>query len=375
MLVVRDVAVEVGGRLTLRGASFDVRAGDKVALVGRNGAGKTTLLRVLAGDAAPKSGTVVRRGRLGYLPQEPRAVDDDAARRGIDHVLSGRALDEAVERLEKLRLAVEEDPSPAKVGRFGRAEDAFRAAGGYSADAEARSLVAGLGLTPDRLDLPLGVLSGGERRRVELARILFGGSDLLLLDEPTNHLDNDAKAWLMGFLRTYRGALLVVSHDVALLDTALTRVLHLDEAAIVEYRGTYSQYRTARRLDEVRLARLAERQQAEIRRLKSRADAMRGQTERRARTARTLDSRARRLQAEAVSAVKSERVRKVRFPAPPRGGRVALEVTGLTKSYGGPPVFGDVEFAVERGERLLVMGLNGAGKTSLLRILAGETAS
>src|SRR5205823_1736398 len=128
--------------------------------------------------------------------------------------------------------------------------------------------------------------------RVELARILFGGTDVLLLDEPTNHLDNDAKGWLMGFLASYRGALLVVSHDVALLDKALTRVLHLDEGRLVQYRGTYTQYRTARALDEARRARLAERQQSEIRRLRSLADKMRGQTVKRARTAHALESRA-----------------------------------------------------------------------------------
>ena len=109
-----------------------------------------------------------------------------------------------------------------------------------------RRIVAGLGLPPDRLDLPISALSGGERRRVELARILFAGSDLMLLDEPTNHLDVDAKAWLMAFLRTYRGALLVISHDLELLDQAITRVLHLDEGELIEYRGTYSQYLVSR---------------------------------------------------------------------------------------------------------------------------------
>jgi ATPase subunit of ABC transporter with duplicated ATPase domains len=276
-------------------------------------------------------------------------------------------------RLEKLRLAVDEDPAEGNVARFARAEDAYRASGGYAAEAEVRRIAAGLGLAGGRLDLPVAVLSGGERRRVELARILFAGSDVLLLDEPTNHLDNDAKAWLMTFLRGYRGALLVVSHDVELLDAALTRVLHLDDSRIVEYRGTYSRYRTARRLEEARLARLAERQQDEIRRLKALADKMRGQTVKRARVAGSLDSRVRRLRAEAVGPVRRERTYRVRFPAPPRSGRVALEADGLAKSYGGPPVFEDVSFAVERGERLLVMGLNGAGKTSLLRIVARQT--
>src|SRR5437764_14180765 len=151
VLVARGLSVEVGGRLTLEEASFDVRAGDKVALVGRNGAGKTSLLRALAGDAPAAAGSVVRRGRLGYLPQEPRSVGDAGARRALDHVVGGRALDEAAERLEKLRLVVDEDPSAHNVGRYSRAEDAFRHAGGYAGEAEARRLVAGLGLAQDRL--------------------------------------------------------------------------------------------------------------------------------------------------------------------------------------------------------------------------------
>ena len=125
----------------------------------------------------------------------------------------------------------------------------------------------GLGLAADRLDLPINALSGGERRRVELARILFADDDLLLLDEPTNHLDVDAKEWLMGFLRSFRGALLVISHDLALLDQAITRILHLDEGELIEYKGTYSQYLVARQEDEARQAKLAVRQESEIRRL------------------------------------------------------------------------------------------------------------
>jgi ATPase subunit of ABC transporter with duplicated ATPase domains len=373
VLQARDLSVEVGGRLTLSEASFTVRAGDKVGLVGRNGAGKTSLLRVLGGEAPAAGGSIVRQGALGYLPQDPRPHGAGVDATGLSHVLSGRGLDEAARRLEKLRTAMEEDPSERNIARYGRAEDAFRAHGGYAAESQVRTIVAGLGLAADRVDLPITVLSGGERRRVELARILFAGSDVLLLDEPTNHLDGDATSWLMSFLAGYRGALLVVSHDLDLLDQAITRVLHLDDGRIVEYKGTYSQYRTARAADEERLARLGERQQAEIRRLGSLADAMRHQTAKRARTAKSLDKRVSRLRAVAVSAAGHERRYKVRFPAPPRTGRVVLEATGLAKRYGGPPVFTDIGFTVERGRRLLIMGLNGAGKTSLLRILAGVT--
>jgi ATPase subunit of ABC transporter with duplicated ATPase domains len=179
----------------------------------------------------------------------------------------------------------------------------------------------------------------------------------------------------MRFLASYRGAVVVVSHDIALLDASITRVLHLGPEGISEYRGTYSAYLEARAKDEERLTTLAARQDAEIHRLKTLADSMRGQTAKRARKAKTLDTRVAKLRATKIEAPKHERRVRFRFPDPPHSGRTLLVADGLAKSYGGPPVFRDVSFDVERGERLLVMGLNGAGKTSLLRILAGESAA
>ena len=372
-LEVRDLSVEAGGATVVQDLSFTLRAGDKVGVVGRNGAGKTSTLKVLAGEAPPAAGAVERRGALGYLRQDPRQHRDDDATSGLEYILSARDLVERSRGLEKVRIQLEEDPSDRNVRRFSRLEDEYRDLGGYRAESEVRTTTAGLGLAQDRLSLPVGALSGGERRRLELARILFGGSDLLLLDEPTNHLDVDAKHWLMTFLATYKGALMVVSHDLGLLDASITRILHLDRDGVVEYRGTYSQYRTARTKDEVRLTALAGRQEQEIRRLKTLADSMRGQTAKRARKAKTLDTRAARLEANKVTGPSRERTVRFRFPEPPHCGRTVLRAEGLTKGYGGPAVFEDVTFDVERGERLLIMGLNGAGKTSLLRILIGET--
>jgi ATPase subunit of ABC transporter with duplicated ATPase domains len=378
MLAVRELAVEVGGVVTLAGANFTVRAGDKVGLTGRNGAGKTSLLRVLAGDQPPLRGVVQLSGGLGYLSQDPRIGDVDERASALTHVLSGRGLDQATIRLEKLRLAVEEQATTQAIERYSRAEERFRLEGGYGAESEAYRLADGLGLSQGRLDLPLGALSGGERRRVELARILFAGSDVLLLDEPTNHLDTDAKGWLLEFLRRYRGALLVISHDLDLLDESITRVLHLerhgndDTGTLTEYRGTYSQYLAGRERDEAQQRRQADREQAEIHRLSSLADSMRHQTAKRARIAKSLDTRVTKLVGAAIEGPAARRDLRVRFPEPPTAGRTVLEVDDLARSYGPVDVFDSVTFSVERGERLLVMGLNGAGKTSLLRILAGQ---
>jgi ATPase subunit of ABC transporter with duplicated ATPase domains len=372
VLQVRNLAIDVAARRVLTGADFTVGTGDKVGLVGRNGAGKTSLLKVLAGEDDPAAGLVLRRGSLGYVPQNPKPRAQ-ATHSALSHILSGRGLDRAAERLAQLHELLEKDASLANVQRFSDAEERYRLDGGYSAESDARCIAAGLGLKEGRADLALGVLSGGERRRIELARVLFADADLLLLDEPTNHLDSDAKAWLMDFLRTNRGAVIVVSHDLILLDEAITRVLHLDAGRMVEYRGTYSQYQAARKAAEVRLTSLAQRQQAEIKRLSVLAEVMRRQTEKRARTAKAIFARVDRLKAAQVTAPRHERKVKISFPDPPRSGRVALGVEGLAKGYGGPLVFRDVSFEVERGQRLLVMGLNGAGKTSMLRILAGES--
>ena len=378
MLQVQGVSVEVGGKLLVDDVSFTVMPKDKVGLVGRNGAGKTSLFKVLGGASEPAAGRIVRKGGFGYLPQDPRIEGVPDTRSAVTHVLSGRSIDEQLDRIERLRMAMEDDPNERNVARYSRAQDEFASTGGYAAESEARSIMAGLGLPVDRMDLPIGVLSGGERRRVELSRILFAGSDLLLLDEPTNHLDVDAKTWLLNFMRAYRGALLVISHDLDLLDEAITRVVHLDRPGedllgkVVEYKGTYSQYRTARAKDEERLAKVAQMQSKEIARLQAVVDRF-GAKATKAAMAHSKEKQIARLESQRVEVGAGDRSLRVRFPDPPPCGTTVITTEHLSKAYGGPPVFEDVSFDLGRGERLLVLGLNGAGKTSLLRILAGET--
>ena len=378
MLQAQAISVEVGGRLLIESASFTVMPRDKVGIVGRNGAGKTSLFKVLGGELEPKSGKVVRKGGFGYLPQDPKIDSGIEDRTCVMHVLSGRGIDDEMTRIEKLRIAMEENPNERNVGRYSTAEEAFRTTGGYGAESEARSMAAGLGIPNDRLDQAIGTLSGGERRRIELARILFAGSDVLCLDEPTNHLDVDAKTWMLGFLRQYKGALLVISHDLELLDESITRVLHLDRATetdvgnIVEYRGTYSQYQRSRAEDEARQAKKAVLQAKEIDRLQTVVDRF-GAKASKASMAHSIEKRISRLENQRVRGPQASRSMSVRFPEPPKCGQTVIKATGLCKAYGGPTIFEDIGFDLGRGERLLVLGLNGAGKTSLLRILAGET--
>jgi ATPase subunit of ABC transporter with duplicated ATPase domains len=378
MLQVQNVTVEVGGKNVVQGATFTVMARDKVGIVGRNGAGKTSMFRVLGGENDPAAGKVMRSGAFGYLSQDPRTSPEQEARSAIGHVLSGRNIDSDLARLEKLRVVMEKDPSDKNVAKFSKAEEEFTLKGGYSAESEARSIAAGLGLKEDRLDLALGVLSGGERRRVELARILFAGSDMLLLDEPTNHLDIDAKTWLLNFLRNYKGALLVISHDLELLDEAITRVIHLDRpdeddtGMVFEYRGTYTQYKRSRAEDESRAEKKALLQAKEVARLQEVVDRF-GAKASKATMAHSIEKRIARIEGESTGMRKKDRALTVKFPPPPQSGITVVTTKGLSKGYGGPAIFEDVSFDLGRGERLLVLGLNGAGKTSLLRILAGAT--
>ena len=201
MLVAKDLEVRAGARLLLEHASFQLASGDKIGLVGRNGSGKTTLTRILAGEGQPAAGTVTRTGPVGYLPQDPRTGDLDVLAK--DRILSARGLDSVVDRLRRAELAMADDSAELRdkaMAAYARAEAELASAGGYAAEAEAARIASSLGLPERVLHQPIRTLSGGQRRRVELARILFSDAQTMLLDEPTNHLDADSIGWLRSFL-------------------------------------------------------------------------------------------------------------------------------------------------------------------------------
>src|SRR5215467_9125763 len=227
MINATGLELRAGARILIADANLRVQPGDRIGLVGRNGAGKTTTLKVLAGEGTPYAGQVERRGPIGYLPQDPRTGDLDVTAR--DRVLSARGLDVILAEMHKLEVQLAEDPTDRAVRRYGNLEERFAGLGGYAAEADAARICSNLGL-PDRvLTQTLGTLSGGQRRRIELARILFAeagetGGGTLLLDEPTNHLDADSITWLRGFLSVHKGGLVAVSHDASLLDAVVNKV-------------------------------------------------------------------------------------------------------------------------------------------------------
>ena len=373
MLTATELELRAGSRILLAGASFRVANGDKIGLVGRNGAGKTTLTTVLAGEGQPFAGTVTRTGDVGYLPQDPRTGDLDVLAR--DRILSARGLDTTLRQLRETEgsmASVDDETRNKAMGRYSRLEEQFLAKGGYAAEAEAASIASSLALPERVLAQPLGTLSGGQRRRIELARILFSGAETLLLDEPTNHLDADSIGWLREFLRGHKGGLIVISHDVGLLEAAVNKVLHLDanRAEVDIYNVGWKAYLEQRETDERRRRRERSNAEKQAAALKSQADRMRAKATK-AKAAQNMDRRAERLLSGLSEVRVADRVAKLRFPDPAPCGRTPLMATGLSKSYGSLEIFTDVDLAVDRGARVVVLGLNGAGKTTLLRLLAG----
>nr|WP_231713262.1 ABC-F family ATP-binding cassette domain-containing protein [Arthrobacter sp. zg-Y769] len=357
----------------MEAVSFRVDKGDKIGLVGRNGAGKTTLTKVLAGEALPAGGTVKRVGDIGYLPQDPRTPDMDQL--GRDRILSARGLDVVSAQLKKCQDEMaSDDPkvSQKAMNRYDRLESEFLSAGGYAAESEAATICANLAL-PDRLlNQPLKTLSGGQRRRVELARILYSDAETMLLDEPTNHLDADSIAWLREFLKNHTGGLIVISHDTELLEATVNKVFSLDanRATIDIYNMDWKRYKIQRETDE--RARKRERANTEKKAgiLLAQANKMKARASG-ASAAQSMLKRVDRLMGGLDAVRANDRVAALRFPDPAPCGKTPMTAEGLSKSYGSLEIFTDVDLAIDRGSKVVILGLNGAGKTTLLRMLAG----
>ena len=373
MITAHQLEVRAGARLLMEDVSFRVGAGDKVGLVGRNGAGKTTLTKILAGEALPAGGTVTNNGAVGYLPQDPRTGDPEVLAR--DRILGARGLDDVVRRLRQSEIDMgSEDPTLREkaMRRYTRAEDEMQVGGGYAAESEASTIAASLGIEERILTQQLKTLSGGQRRRVELARILFSDAEVLILDEPTNHLDVDSVVWLREFLKSHKGGFIVISHDNALLEETVNKVMHLDANRMVMdvYNMTWHNYLTQRETDEKRRKRERANTESKAKTLTDQANRMRAKASK-AVAAQSMLKRAEKMMAGLEGERAVDKVARIKFPAPAPCGKTPLTATELSKSYGSLEVFTDVDLAIDKGSRVVILGFNGAGKTTMLRILAG----
>ncbi len=377
MISVQDFDLRIGPRELIHQVSFAVGPGAKVGLVGRNGAGKTTMMRLLAGvadeGAAEFNGKINRGGAIGYLPQDTSEGDRDQT--AHERIISVRGIDALLRRIQKAEhemATLEGDRQIKAMERYVRLDHEFTQKGGWAANGQAAQIASALKLDERILGQPLHTLSGGQRRRVELARVLFSEAETLLLDEPTNHLDHDSIIWLRDWLKGYSGALIVISHDVNLVRDVVNQVFYLDanRAELEVYRMGWDAYLKTRAEDERR--RRKERQnalrKAEV--LQAQGEKMRAKATK-AVAAQQMLRRAAELREVAGTERAEEKVARLRFPDPAPCGRVPLTAQHLSKSYGSLEVFTDVDLAIDRGAKVVVLGENGAGKTTLLRILAG----
>ena len=373
MIQASGLEVAVGARTLMSDVSFRVDKGDRVGLVGRNGAGKTTLTKVIMGGHPATSGNVSISGSVGYLPQDPRSGDLEATAK--ERILGARDLDVLVKRLRKAERQMaspDENVAAKAIDRYPRIEAEFVAAGGYAAESEAYAIAANLGLDEDLVNQEIGTLSGGQRRRVELARILFSAPDTMILDEPTNHLDAESVLWLRDYLKAYSGGLIVISHDLDLIDEVVNKVFFLDATrqTIDIYSMGYRLYLKQREDDERRRRRERANAEKKAAALTAQANKMMAKATKTV-AAQQMVKRAERMLAGLDEERSADKVANLRFPAPADVGRVPLTAEGLSRSFGSTEVFTGVDLAIDKGSRVVILGYNGAGKTTLLRLLAG----
>ncbi len=371
MLQLRNIVKDFGGRRLFTGIDWHIRLGDRIGLCGENGAGKTTLLRMLARQVSPDGGEVqVARGTtFGYLPQD-----------GLEH--RGRTLFAEVRSALAELLAMEaelglleeriaEEHAQADLDRYAVLQEAFRQRGGYEIETEIAKVLRGLGFSEGDWEKPCDHFSGGWQMRIALAKLLLQRPNLLLLDEPTNHLDLPARDWLEGYLQAYPFAVVLVSHDRFFLDQVVSRIVEVWNGRLTEYPGNYSRYLEERERRVSALMEEKRRQDEEI----DRIEAFIGRFRYQANKASLVQSRIKQLEKiERIEVPPQRRRIAFRFPDPPKGGRAALELSGVAQGYGDLTVLQGVDLCVEKGERVALVGANGAGKSTLMRLLAGEEA-
>ncbi len=372
------VSKSYGSKQVLDGVSLDLHAGEKVGLVGANGSGKTTMFRIIAGLEVAESGavTLAKGLEVAYLPQTPSFSE---GARLIDAVAAALQSQQGLElRLRELGAEIAQAhgsvDEPELLQRYDRLQARFAAGGEYDYEVRIREVLGGLGFSPGEYEKPVEVLSGGQKCRAALARLLLTGADFFLLDEPTNHLDIDATRWLEKYLAGYRGGVVVVSHDRYLLDRVATKIIELEDGRTTVYPTNYTNYVEAKRIRQLQAQREYEKQAEWIAHQREYIDRVRYRKD----TAKQARGRQKLLEnmearGEILSKPKEGKARlTLRFAPHRKSGELVVRCEGVCKGFGGKAVIRDLDFEVTRGEKLGIIGPNGVGKTTLLRMLMRE---
>jgi ATPase subunit of ABC transporter with duplicated ATPase domains len=375
LISLSNINKQYGRQLVFVDASFQLNPGEKVGLVGPNGSGKTTLFRMIVGEEEPDDGevTIPKRLTIGYFRQD---VEEMKGRSVLDEAIAGSGrVGDLHHELESLQHRME-DPAESEnmdriLERFGEVQEEYEHLGGYTLEAQAREVLHGLGFADDRIDADVGLLSGGWKMRVALARVLLGRPDVLLMDEPTNHLDLESIIWLEQFLRSLQGALLMTSHDREFMNRVVSKIAEIDSGEIAVYSGNYDFYERERAIRETNQQAAFARQQAMLAKEQRFIDRFRTH----AAKAAQVQSRIKALdKIEKVELPRKRQVVKFEFRTPPRSGDQVAVIDELSKSFGPRTIYAGFSLTIRRGERWAVMGRNGAGKTTLLRMISGVLA-
>ena len=377
ILTVNNITQSFGEETVLRGVTFELQKGERVGLVGVNGSGKTTLFKVLTGEYTPDTGSVVfgKDTVLGYMEQH---VCRDLEKTAFDEVMTvfspllqmERELEEVSARLS---AHPGEEETQGLILRQTELNDRFVDGGGLTCRSRARSALLGLGFLEEQLQNPVGVLSGGQKAKLQLAKMLLSGANLLLLDEPTNHLDIPSVEWLEDFLKNYGGAYIVISHDRYFLDKVTGRTLEMEGKTVASYKGSYSRYLDLKAEKRLAMERVYENTQREIKRIEGIIEQQRRwNQERNYVTIASKQKQIDRLEATLEKPEEDPESIRFQFKASRRSGDEVLTAEDVSLSFDGPKLFDHVNLEIRRGEKLFLIGPNGCGKTSLFKILLGQ---